>query len=303
MATWRNGIGGRRLDRTLMRVVLVHNIKSGAEYELEQLMGIFKHHSVMVEESFTISQLKDKRYVAHLKRGATVATVGGDGTINAVAYTLLGTPARLLPLPGGTFNHFVRDIGSPLSLELALENLTVAREQMVDVAYVNDRLFLNNSNLGLYPFSLHERKVLKKYTGKYIAAVVSAFDQFSRFKRRQLIIDGIRVRSPFVFIGNGKYDIAANLIPARHDMASSTLTVMLSSATSRRGLVAGLAAVIKGDTSSRRDFSVEYRSSLTIESSHKSLSVSLDGEVIKLSPPLQYRVEPKAIKVLAIPAE
>ena len=36
---------------------------------------------------------------------------GGDGTIATAAATLVDTPAELAVLPGGTLNHFARDLG------------------------------------------------------------------------------------------------------------------------------------------------------------------------------------------------
>src|SRR5690606_9652045 len=117
--------------------------------------------------------------------------------------------------PGGTFNHFVRDLGMHPTVEENIASLESARIEKIDVGYVNDELFLNNSNLGLYPFSLIERKTTKRLIGKYAAATLSALDQLMLFRRHSLNIDGEVIKSPFVFIGNNVYDIQNSLVPER----------------------------------------------------------------------------------------
>lgn len=86
-----------------------------------------------------------------------VVAAGGDGTINAVASVLAGSGVPFGVLPLGTLNHFAKDIGMPLELEEAVRTIGAGRTRRVDVGQVNDRIFLNNSSLGLYPDIVHDR--------------------------------------------------------------------------------------------------------------------------------------------------
>ena len=96
---------------------------------------------------------------AAVRRGATVvAAGGGDGTVNAVASVLVGTETTLGVLPLGTLNHFAKDIGIPLEMEEALAVLRDGKVQHVDVGTVSDRIFINNSGLGLYPDMVFNRE-------------------------------------------------------------------------------------------------------------------------------------------------
>lgn len=251
-----------------------------------------------MSHAFTIKQLNSRSLNQLIRRGVIVAVVGGDGTLNAVARLLVGTKSVLFPLPGGTFNHFVRDLGMYPTIEGNIEAYPNASVQKIDVGYVNDELFLNNSNLGLYPFSLIERKRTKKVIGKYAAALLSAFDQLFVFRRHSLIVEGKKLRSPFVFVGNNIYDIQKSLIPERVSFNKGILTVMIATSSSRRALVRAIFDVLRGDVSHRDDFVLSQATSLTIESRRTRLPVSFDGEVKHLSTPLRYRSMPKSLNVL-----
>jgi diacylglycerol kinase family enzyme len=285
-----------------MNVVLVYNPSSGNEFGLRHLRQLFRTHGVTIRYSFTTHQLSSKKLQELIRSGVIVAVVGGDGTLNSVARLLIHSESMLLPLPGGTFNHFVRDLGMAPTIDDILSDIHNATERTIDVAYVNDELFLNNSNLGLYPFSLIERKKTKKLVGKWIAAVLSVIDQLSVFRRHKLIIDGQRVRSPFVFVGNNTYDIKRSLIPQRTTFNKGVLTVMIATSRSRLALMRAVGAVIRGDVSRRDDFILTKRKSMAIYGTQSTVPVSFDGEVKRLAFPLEYRIERSCLRLLTVAA-
>ena len=71
----------------------------------------------------------------------TVVAAGGDGTVNAVASVVVRNNATLGVLPLGTLNHFAKDLGVPIDLEAAIENVTTGRIIQVDVGKVNEKDF------------------------------------------------------------------------------------------------------------------------------------------------------------------
>lgn len=286
-----------------MKVVLIYNSSSGSNYDERSLRRLFRRHHVTIDYTFRVDQLSSDKLKSLIKKGVTVAAVGGDGTLNAVARKVVGTPSVLLPLPGGTFNHFVRDLGMSVALEDTLAHLKKGRQRTIDVGYVNDELFLNNSNLGLYPFSLIERKATKRVIGKWLAALLSAVDQLTVFRRHKLVIDGSKVRSPFVFVGNNVYDIRKSLIPQRTSFSRGVLTVMVATSVSRRALARAVFDVLKGDVSHRDDFTLSRRTSMSVYSHRSTLPVSFDGEVKRLPTPLEYRIAPKCLNVWVVKAE
>src|SRR5687768_60598 len=150
-----------------MNVIFVYNPQAGSSIERRKLRQLCKRYGITVERFIPLDDNLAHHLVPHVKSAKTIVAMGGDGTVSAVAGVVAGTRAILAPLPGGTLNHFVKDLGIPDDLESALKNLTESQVIKVDVATVNGSVFVNNSSIGLYPMSLRERGWLEKYTGKW----------------------------------------------------------------------------------------------------------------------------------------
>src|SRR5690606_8101668 len=99
-------------------------------------------------------------------RSGIVVAAGGDGTINAVAQAALGSRCVLGVLPHGTFNYFCRTHGIPEDVELATRLLLAARVQPVQVGLVNDKVFVVNASIGMYPRLLEDRETFKRQYGR-----------------------------------------------------------------------------------------------------------------------------------------
>src|SRR2546423_4518658 len=67
-----------------------------------------------------------------LAKERVVVACGGDGTVNAVAQHLAGADGVMAVVPGGTLNHFARDLGMR-RLDISFETLRSGRERRVDV--------------------------------------------------------------------------------------------------------------------------------------------------------------------------
>ncbi|GFO65000.1 diacylglycerol kinase [Geomonas paludis] len=100
------------------------------------------------------------------QQDGVVVAAGGDGTINAVAQEALGAGCLFGVLPQGTFNYFGRSHGIPVDTAQAAQVLVHGRLQPVQVGLVNDKVFLVNASVGLYPRLLEKREAHKQMFGR-----------------------------------------------------------------------------------------------------------------------------------------
>ena len=118
---------------------------------------------------------------AAIAKGAKrVAAVGGDGTISSAAAAVARTDVELIVIPAGTFNHFARDNGIPTDLDEACALANSRQIKYVDVAWVNGRLFLNTSSVGVYANFVRVRERLEPRFGYWLSTAFSIVRTFAR---------------------------------------------------------------------------------------------------------------------------
>jgi diacylglycerol kinase (ATP) len=77
-----------------------------------------------------------------------VISVGGDGTLNAIATGLIGSKMPLGMVPMGSGNGYVRSLGLPLDPLKALHHAFTGGARWMDVCYLNDIPFLGTAGIG-----------------------------------------------------------------------------------------------------------------------------------------------------------
>ena len=84
-----------------------------------------------------------------LAEGATkIIAIGGDGTVNEVASTLLHSQIPLGIIPMGSGNGLARHIGIPLSFEMALKRALNGTIITIDAGKWNDKIFFCTAGIG-----------------------------------------------------------------------------------------------------------------------------------------------------------
>ena len=239
------------------------------------------------------------------EKNSVVVGGGGDGTMNAVASALVGTDVVLGVLPLGTLNHFAKDLKIPLELDAAVANIVSGQAVRIDVGEVNGRMFLNNSSLGIYPWLVRRREELQRQGyGKWTAfaqAAVAVANRYSRLYVR-LRTNEQRERereTPFVFVGNNRYEIVGVRLGERTSLDRGQLWICRAPRAGHIKLL-GLAIMALAGLESHKLETVEAPE-VWIETKSKRVSVATDGEVTMLNSPLHYLSRAGALNVI-VPA-
>ncbi|MDZ4358646.1 MAG: diacylglycerol kinase family protein, partial [Variovorax sp.] len=110
-----------------------------------------RHRVFLVDGPGRVQALAREAVERARAAGGVVVAAGGDGTINAVAQAAHAAGCAMGVIPRGTFNYFARTHGIATDTARATAQLLRAQPQPVQVAAVNQQLFLVNASVGLYP--------------------------------------------------------------------------------------------------------------------------------------------------------
>lgn len=238
-------------------------------------------------------------------RGGAHAVIagGGDGTVSAIAGALVDSEIPLGVLPLGTLNHFAKDMDLPLGDEDAVRTALAGQVVSVDVGEVNGHVFLNNSSIGLYPRLVRFRDAeRRKGRNKWLAFLRAIFAILRRHGlfHVELQIDetkSVSRRTAFVFMGNNEYEKTGLSIGARLRLDGGSLWLCLPR---RGGRVDLLRLAVLALLGRLQDSELECltAAAVAVRTRKKQLSVALDGEVVRMSVPLAYRIRRRALKVI-----
>jgi diacylglycerol kinase family enzyme len=134
-----------------------------------------------------------------------IGVFGGDGSINAAVGVALDKGCPLVVIPGGTLNHFARDLGLQ-SIDDAVNAVKAGQLVQVDVGTIDEHPFVNTASFGSYSKLVEAREQLEGSIGKWAALVVALVRVLRDGRPLAVTIDGRAQRIWMIFVGNCAYD-------------------------------------------------------------------------------------------------
>ena len=232
-----------------------------------------------------------------------VVAAGGDGTISAVAAAVARTDTELAIVPGGTLNHFAKDHGIPTDLEQACAVAAAGRVVPADVAWVNGRLFLNTSSVGVYAKFVRLRERMEPRFGYFLASFLAIVRAFWGVQPFRLSFETGHFERPYltplVFVGVGERELKLPKLGGRVENGQPGLHVLIVRGRTRARLVAlAFVAASRGSHATSRTphldgFLVDH---CIIEQKHSTVAV--DGEIVTMDSPLHYEMGRGALRLV-----
>lgn len=292
---------------------VVFNLGSGAG-DAVQSRAVIESACAEAQRECTLLNVDDPRRLRLLAReavqrakaeGGVVVAAGGDGTINAVAQAVLGSGCAFGVLPQGTFNYFSRAHGIPADIGGAVQVLLRERAQAVQVGLVNDRVFLVNASLGLYPKLLEDREGWKKRFGRsrlvaFGGGLVTLL-RGQRSLRLHIDVHGRthKVRTPTLFVGNNALQMEQLGFVLAQAIDEGALAAVMLRPVGRWSMLWLLLHGAFGRLGEADQVLHFPFVSLRLHSARpfaaRRIKVATDGEIVWLPLPLQFRVSPEPL--------
>jgi diacylglycerol kinase (ATP) len=237
---------------------------------------------------------------------AIVAVIGGDGTVSCAVNGLLGTPATLAVLPGGTGDDFSKAIGVS-RFDAAVRLLAAPKTAMIDAVRVEcagrTRAFVNVAGAGFDSEVNETANAMTTNLGgtaTYVVALVKTLRRFTPADY-EVTIDG-QVRTldaMLVVVGNGiSFGGGMKVLPDA-SLVDGMLDVCIVEALSKGAFLRAFPKVYTGSHGSHPKVQMTTARSVSIEA-NRAIQVYADGE--RMGPlPASFEVLPGALPVVVGP--
>jgi undecaprenyl-diphosphatase len=166
-------------------------------------------------------------------RAEVLAVGGGDGTVSCAAGIALESGLPLAVFPGGTFNHFAKDVGCDTVAKTvgAIRRGVVA---CVDLVCLNEKqIVVNTASIGAYPTFVRTREKLEHKIGKPLAGLYAMFHTLRRDQPVRISYDNKTLQTSLFFLGNSAY-LPSGFAPSRRERMDDGLIDVRILETGRR---------------------------------------------------------------------
>jgi diacylglycerol kinase family enzyme len=256
---------------------LIVNPRSGEDSGLEELTRAAESTGLEVH---VLVEGDDLQELARAADAQAIGMAGGDGSLAPVAAVCIERSLPFVCVPFGTRNHFAGDLGLDRSDPIAaLAAFTDGVERRIDVGRANDRLFLNNVSLGVYARLVHRRERHRRRR-ETLARVRALAETVQHRHQIGITVDGEPVRARVVLVANNAYQLDLLSLGARQRLDEGLLYLYTP---------AGLL---------QREWRGRAAERFVIDARDHRLRAAVDGEPEVLETPIDFRIEPGALRVL-----
>jgi diacylglycerol kinase family enzyme len=221
-----------------------------------------------------------------------LAMAGGDGSQAVVAMIAAELDLPYACIPAGTRNHFALDLGVDRDDVVgALDAFVRGGERRVDLAEVNGRVFVNNVSLGLYADAVQKPGYREAKLHTLLDTVPDVLGPESKPPDLVWRSPNGEESAVAILVSNNAYRLGHALgsgTRPRLDRAVLGVTVVAPTA-------------LSGSTATRKLGMQQWITPTFEIESENGVAAGIDGEAVRLDPPLRFRTRPAALRVRIAP--
>jgi diacylglycerol kinase family enzyme len=225
---------------------------------------------------------------------------GGDGSQALVANVALRHDVPHVVVPAGTRNHFALDLG--LDREDVLGALDAYRdgvEHRIDLATVNDRVFVNNASVGLYAKIVQSPEYRAAKGATAVAELPDLLGPNAPpLDLRFTTPDGTDVdNAQIIMVSNDPYNLHRLTGLGTRERIDLGVLGIVAARIANASEFAQFVALEAAGRPQRFSGWIEWTAQRFEVDSSGPVDVGLDGEPLTLTPPLVFETRPGALRV------
>jgi diacylglycerol kinase family enzyme len=274
-------------------VLIINPRSGGGKAARADLVGEARKRGitpVLLEPGSDLSQLAEQ---AVIEGADVIGMAGGDGSQALGAAVATRHGISYVCVPAGTRNHFALDLGlDRADIAGALDAYPDGVERTIDLARVNDRIFVNNASVGVYARVVQSEayrdakvrtwaQMLPDMLGPRAASMDLEFEGPAGRRYRDL---------PLVMVSNNPYDLR----PVSGSVTRPRLDTGQLGIIAARIVDPATAAVLARNRDSQL---LEWTEPSFEINSSAPVPIGVDGEALVLTPPLRFVCMPGALRV------
>lgn len=225
--------------------------------------------------------------------------VGGDGTVQSAASSLIGSSCRLGIIPAGSGNGFAEWLGIKKDLRQNLDILKTGKTQLVDSGRINDQPFVNLAGVGIDGAVAHATKN-SRFRGFWPYFFASLRLAFGRIHwKGELILDGDSHVGSFltVVVANGAIFGYGFHIAREARIDDGSFTVVIIRKTARWKYFMALPGFMTGRVPKPSWMDIRLAKKVEIQPDSPTYAHA-DGEALPLSNGYHFEIVPSSLHVI-----
>ena len=228
-----------------------------------------------------------------------VVAVGGDGTVNEIGQTLVGSGTALGIIPTGSGNGLARHLKIPFRFDKAIGVINRGKVRMIDTASLNDQVFLSIAGAGYDAFVAKKfAKAPKRGFFTYFRIVSNEYPMY-RPRKYEIEVDGKIIRRKalsITFANSNQFGNNTSISP-RAELDDGLIDICIV----RRIpllLVPFYVPMLFTKTFHKTQYVEIIKARSAVVTRKKGKTIHLDGDPLQSGKVLEMKVNPLSLKII-----
>lgn len=230
-----------------------------------------------------------------------VCIVGGDGSVNEAASSLVGTSTALGIIPGGSGNGLALALKISTNKRIALNNINQFKIKTIDVGIANNKYFFSNAGFGFESAVVdYFAKTKQRGLLEYSRIVANLYFKYNSCEYK-IALDGDRLIEEKAFMINfanaGQYGYNIGITPSISNLSDGWLEMSIVKDFPRWKVIQLVPLLVSGKAPVSEYIKIMRVNKATVRV-NKAIQLQIDGDPHPATQELQIDTLPNSLHVI-----